>query len=60
MTLTLIHLLQVPLDQILEDVNQAGARPDPFDEEEVMEGIERMMVDNQVYLDTGTRALFLI
>lgn len=51
---------QVPLDRVLEEVNQSGSRPDPFDEEEVMECIDRMMVDNQVYLDTGTRALFLI
>lgn len=51
---------QVPLDRILEEVNQAGSRPDPFDEEEVMTCINRMMEDNQVYLDMGTRALFLI
>jgi len=51
---------QVPLDRILEEVNQAGARPDPFDQEEVMEAIGRMEADNQVYLDTTTRALFLI
>ena len=29
--------IQVPLDRILEEVNQSGSRPDPFDQEEVME-----------------------
>ena len=51
---------QVPLDKILEEVNMSGSRPDPFDEEEVMFCINKMMEDNQVYLDMGTRALFLI
>merc|ERR550537_2093685 len=49
------NIEQVPLDKILEEVNQAGARADPFDEEEVMECINKMMEENQVYLDMGTR-----
>lgn len=48
------------LDKILEEVNLAGSRPDPFDEDEVMECINKMMEENQVYLDMGTRAVFLI
>ena len=55
-----LSLWQVPLDKILEEVNQAGSRADPFDEEEVMECINKMMEENQVYLDMGTRAVFLI
>lgn len=51
---------QVSLDRILEEVNASGSRPDPFDEEEVMQCIDKMMQDNQVYLDMGTRAVFLI
>lgn len=54
------NIEQVPLDKILAEVNQAGSRPDPFDEDEVMECINRMMEQNQVYLDMGTRAVFLI
>ena len=55
-----ILYLQVPLDRILEEVNQSGSRPDPFDEEEVHECIDQMMQDNQIYLDMGTRAVFFI
>jgi len=54
------HVQQVSLDRIIEEVNSAATRPDPFDEEEVMQALERMEQDNQMFLDKTERAVFLI
>ena len=52
------HTEQVPLDRILEEINLD--RSEPFDKDEVMDCLNKMMEENQVYLDIGTREIFLI
>ena len=52
------HTEQVPLDRILAEINHD--RSEPFDKDEVMDCINKMMEENQVYLDIGTRDIFLI
>ena len=52
------HTEQVPLDRILAEINHD--RSEPFNKDEVMDFINKMMKENQVYLDMGTREIFLI
>ena len=52
------HTEQVPLDRILAEINHD--RSEPFDKDEVMDCLNKMIEENQVYLDMGTREIFLI